>query len=58
MNPLSEGGGFKVTAAHLTPIFDTISSNAMVIVPWGLGIVGLMVGINMIPKLIKRFAKG
>lgn len=49
---------FKVTGEMLAPIATTLSENALTIVPWGIGIIALFAGINLVPKMIKKFAKG
>lgn len=49
---------YTVSASDLAPITSALTDNAAVIVPVGIGIVAIMVGISFIPKLIKKFAKG
>ena len=44
-----------VTAAMLTPLVDTISTNVGVLLPVGIGIMGIMIGISIIPRIIYKF---
>lgn len=49
---------FTLTALDLSPITDTISANAPVIVTAGVGVIITMAAIRFIPKLIKQFVRG
>ena len=49
---------YTVTSEALAPIMDTLTSNAAVIVPFGLTVMGVMIGIGFIPKLVKKLTKG
>ncbi|MED4350876.1 hypothetical protein P9265_00820 [Schinkia azotoformans] len=44
-----------VTSAMLSPITDTISSNLTVLLPVGIGILGIMIGVSLIPKIVYKF---
>lgn len=44
-----------VTTDMLTPLVDGITANIAVILPVGIAIFAIFIGINLIPKLIKRF---
>lgn len=44
-----------VTSAMLAPITDTISSNLTVLLPVGIGILGIMIGVSLIPKIVYKF---
>jgi hypothetical protein len=44
-----------VTTAMLTPIVDTITANVGVILPIGLTIMGIMVGLSLIPRVLYKF---
>ena len=44
-----------VTAAMLKPLVDTISTNVGVLLPVGIGIMGIMIGIAIIPRIIYKF---
>jgi len=57
----SGGGGastlpsISITTDMLTPLVDGVVSNINVVLPVGLGLMGLMLGIKVIPRLISRF---
>lgn len=44
-----------ITAEMLAPIVTDITNNAKILVPVGLSIMGLMVGIGLIPRVIYKF---
>lgn len=44
-----------ITAEMLKPLADAVSSNVGVILPVGIGIMGLMLGIGVIPKILYKF---
>lgn len=43
------------TTATITPIITQISANVGVILPIGLTLFGIMVGISLIPKIFYKF---
>lgn len=45
----------SVTAEQLKPITDTLSANLEVLVPVGIGIMGTMIGIGLIPRIVYKF---
>lgn len=49
---------FTLDSLDLSPITDTISANAPVIVTAGVGIIITMAAIRFIPRLIKSFVRG
>lgn len=49
---------YTITAAALQPIMDVLTSNAAVILPFGVGLIATFAGIKLIPKVIKTFTKG
>lgn len=51
-------GSYTVNASSLSVITDTLTSNLEVIIPFGLGITAIMIGVGFIPKLIKKFVRG
>lgn len=51
-------GVYTISASALTPIMTALTSNAAVIVPFGVGIIAVFAGIRFIPTLIKTFARG
>lgn len=46
---------FIITSDTVKPITDAINSGLSVLVPIGVGIMGVMVGINLIPRIIYKF---
>lgn len=44
-----------ITAEMLAPITEALSSNLGVILPVGMGIMGTMIGVGLIPRLIYKF---
>lgn len=44
-----------VTAAQLEPVTDAIVSNLAVLLPAGLGIMAIMIGVSLIPRIIYKF---
>jgi len=55
---MDTGSVFTVGTDLLAPIVETITSNAAILVPAGLGITVLLIGVRMIPKLVKSLVKG
>lgn len=49
--------GVAITAEMLQPLVDGITANIGVILPIGIGLMAIFIGINLIPKLIKKFTK-
>lgn len=47
--------GFQITAELVKPVTDAISSGLTTLVPIGLGIMGTMIGISLIPRIIYKF---
>lgn len=52
-----KGGGVlhMITAEMLGPITTAVTSNATAIIPVGIGIMGVMIGVSLIPRLIYKF---
>ncbi|MGX1195508.1 hypothetical protein [Metabacillus sp. SLBN-84] len=44
-----------VTTAMVQPISDAISDNVGVLLPVGVGIMAIMVGISLIPRIVYKF---
>lgn len=44
-----------VTTAMLEPIVEMVTANIAVIMPIGLTLFGIMVGVGLVPRLISRF---
>ena len=60
----SEGGGgggglpsFSITEEMLSPLVEGVMSNSQVILPIGLGLFAVFLGIRIIPGLISRFMR-
>ena len=47
-----------VTTEMLSPILDSITANVAVIVPIGIGIFAIVLGVRFIPKIFKMFTRG
>lgn len=46
---------FTITAELVKPITDAISSGLTTLVPIGIGIMAVMIGIGLIPRIIYKF---
>ena len=57
-NPSVDLPQINITTQMLTPLVEGIVSNVNVVLPVGLGIMGLMLGIRIIPSLLRRFTGG
>ena len=44
-----------ITPEMLAPIPDAVAANIGVILPVGIGIFGIIIGVSFVPKLIKKF---
>lgn len=44
-----------ITAEMLAPITEALTSNLNVILPVGMGIMGTMIGVGLIPRLVYKF---
>lgn len=47
--------GFAVTAEMVAPITDAINSGLTTLVPIGIGIMAVFIGISLIPRIIYKF---
>lgn len=47
-----------VTTEMLSPILDSITANVAVIVPVGIGIFAIVLGVRFIPRIFKMFTRG
>ena len=45
----------ELTAQMLQPITEAVSTNLGVLLPVGLGIMGTMIGISLIPRIVYKF---
>jgi hypothetical protein len=44
-----------LTASMLTPITTAITSNVDVLLPVGVGIMAVMIGVSLIPRIVYKF---
>lgn len=44
-----------VTADMLAPITENLAANLNVLVPVGIGIMGTMIGVGLIPRIVYKF---
>lgn len=44
-----------ITADMLAPITTAVTNNIGVLVPVGISILGIMVGVNLIPRIVYKF---
>lgn len=44
-----------VTTEMLSPIIETLNANLGVLVPIGVSIMGVMIGIGLIPRIVYKF---
>jgi hypothetical protein len=49
--------GVAITTEMLSPIIDAVTANIGVILPVGIAIFGILIGVSLVPKLIKKFSK-
>ncbi len=53
---LNAEAGVAITTEMLKPIVDAVTSNIGVILPVGITIFGIMLGIGLIPRIVGKFA--
>lgn len=46
---------FAITAEMVKPITDALSSGLTTLVPIGIGIMAVMIGVSLIPRIIYKF---
>lgn len=44
-----------ITSDQLQPIIDTLTSNLDVLLPVGITIMGIMIGVSLIPRIVYKF---
>ena len=49
------GAGLVLTAEMLAPVTNAITSNLGVLLPVGIGIMSIMIGVHLIPRIIYKF---
>ncbi len=50
--------GVAITTEMLSPLVDGITANIGVILPIGIALFAIIIGISLLPKLVKKFLKG
>lgn len=49
------GNAMTVTAAQLAPLTTAITGNLDVLLPVGITIMGIMIGVSLIPRIVYKF---
>lgn len=44
-----------ITSAMVAPITQAVSDNVGILLPVGIGILGIMVGVSLIPRIVYKF---
>lgn len=44
-----------ITSEMLKPLVEGVTANIGVILPIGIGLFAIIIGVNMVPKMIKKF---
>lgn len=52
---MGEASSVVVTSAMLNPITTAITGNLDVLLPVGLGIMAVMIGVSLIPRIVYKF---
>ena len=52
---LADAAAFPISAADLAGVTDNFNSAISVAAPIGLGIMAVILGVNFVPKMIKKF---
>lgn len=52
---LSAAPAFSVTKEMISPVTDAITSSLPVLVPVGIGLMAIMLGVSIIPRVIYKF---
>lgn len=53
--PVGEGVKSMLSADMLAPITSAVTSNLTTLVPIGIGIMGAMIGVSLIPRIVYKF---
>lgn len=53
LNALATGG--LITAEMLSPITTNLDANLGILLPVGIGIMGTMIGVSLIPRIVYKF---
>lgn len=49
------GTATAITSAMVAPITQAVTDNVGVLLPVGIGILGIMVGVSLIPRIVYKF---
>lgn len=52
---MTEGGAGLIDGALVQPIVDIATSNVTELLPAGITLMGLMIGISLIPRIVYKF---
>lgn len=55
---LNTASSVSVTSEMLKPFVDGVTGNISVILPVGLVIFAIMFGVNLVPRILRKFIKG
>jgi len=44
-----------VTAAQLQPLIDTVTANLQVLLPAGIALMAIIIGVSLIPRIVYKF---
>lgn len=47
--------GVAITSEMLAPITEALTSNLNVLLPVGISIMGIMIGVGLIPRIVYKF---
>lgn len=47
--------GIAITSEMLQPLTDAVTSNLGVLLPVGITIMGIMIGVSLIPRIVYKF---
>lgn len=47
--------GVAITTEMLTPLVDSLTANIGVLLPVGISIMGIMIGVSLIPRIVYKF---
>ena len=50
----SAGAGYTITADMFKGLTSAVSSNAEILIPIGITVMGIMVGISLIPRILYK----
>lgn len=52
---MGEAASVVVTSSMLAPVTEAITGNLGVLLPVGLGIMAVMIGVSLIPRIVYKF---